>query len=671
MPLSKQYLGITISVLALLLSSCGSDDSNTNVFRLQLLHIADMDGDGAAAVIENAPRVSAIVDAFRAEYPDRTLFLSSGDNFIPGPTFSASDDETLRLLLGAEGAGRGDIVILNEMGLQASALGNHEFDNGADALAGLIAPQSADFDDDGSIDGTYPGAAFPYLSSNINFDADADLEPLVTNDGQDATALAGRIAGSVTLTVANEIIGIVGATTPTLASIASPGDDVVISPSDSTDLDALAALIQQRIDALTAQGITKIILLAHMQQFSIEDALTERLHDIDILVAGGSNTILADSTDRLRAGDSAADTYPLIRTSSTGDPIALVNCGFDYRYVCRLAIDFDDDGVVRVTSINADESGSWAADEQGLVELNGPIIDAEVAAISQGLSDVLATREGNTFGKTTVFLEGRRANVRTEETNLANLTADANLAIAQSVDPSTGLSVKNGGGIRAAIGQVLFPPGSTNPDEVLLLPPPANAVVGKAEGQISQFDIQNSLRFNNELTLLTVTAQELVAIIEHGVAATEAGATPGRFPQIGGLRFSFNPDLPPSSRVQSLLVLDSNGAEDGGTADTVVVAGQLQGDPNRTFRLVTLSFLADGGDDYPFPARNRVDLPEFAPVGSNVALFADFGTEQDALAEYLAARFSDSSPFTAEELPVSADERIQNLATRTDTVLNP
>lgn len=658
---TKCFLLAFACILPLLLVSCDAT-SQQESFTLQLLHVADMDGDGVAAVIDNAPHVSAIVNQLRTEHPNNTLFLSSGDNFISGPTFSASDDESLRPLLGVKGAGRGDIVILNEIGVQASAFGNHEFDNGSDDLAQLIAAEEKNGQ-------RYPGTAFPYLSTNIDFSADSDLGSLVVTDGQEASTIPNSIAGSTVITVAGERIGVVGATTPLLAAISSPSKDAVISPTDPNNFDALAAAIQLAVDALTATGINKIILLAHMQQFAIEDALTSRLRDVDILVAGGSNTILADNTDRLRPGDSAFDTYPLIRTSASGEPMALVNCGFDYRYVCRLVVDFDNNGILQSDSIEASKSGSWATDEQGLTELNNPKPDPEVVAISQAISEVLIGRESNTFGKTTVFLEGRRSNVRTEETNFGNLSADANLATAQMFDETVTISLKNGGSIRAEIGVVTVPPGATDSSETLLLPPSANSIAGKEEGQISQFDIQNSLRFNNDLVILTVTAQELVNLLEHGVAETALGATPGRFPQISGIRFSFDPELPVGSRVRSLLVLDSNGMAEGGLSDQVVVNGVLQGNPKRTFRIVTLGFLADGGDSYPFPATNRVDLcDQILPKGN--ATFVDSCTEQDSLAEYLVTHFPDNTPFSAAETPPEHDERIQNLSVRSDTIFS-
>ena len=74
----------------------------------------------------------------------------------------------------------------------------------------------------------------------------------------------------------------------------------------------------------------------------------------------------------------------------------------------------------------------------------------------------------------------------------------------------------------------------------------------------------------------------------------------------------------------------------------------LVGDADRTFRIVTLNFLASGGDDYPFPNfpnADRVDLPTVLTEkqSGGKATFAAPGTEQDALAEYLAANFSETS----------------------------
>ena len=52
------------------------------------------------------------------------------------------------------------------------------------------------------------------------------------------------------------------------------------------------------------------------------------------------------------------------------------------------------------------------------------------------------------------------------------------------------------------------------------------------------------------------------------------------------------------------------------------------------------------------------------------ATFAAPGTEQDSLAEYLAANFLET-PFAAADVGPDSDERIQNLAFRTDSLIIP
>ena len=633
----------------------------SDTFTLQLLHTADQ--EAGIPALEDAPNFSAVLDALKNEDADgdgnadfeNTLLLSSGDAYIPGLFLDASADPSLAPLLGKEGRGRSDIIIQNELGFQAIALGNHEFDLGTEFVASVIAP-----------DGDYPGANFPYLSSNLDVSTDENLAPLVAADGQEASTIAGKIAKSAIVTVNGEKIGVVGATTPNLKSISSPGD-VTISPENPEDIAALAAEIQASVDALLADNpdLNKVVLISHMQQISIEEQLAGLLKNVDIIMAGGSNTLLSDSTDRLRDGDSSDGAYPIIKTDADGKPVAVVNTEGNYKYVGRLVVDFDANGNIIPGSVNPDISGAYATDDAGVAAVNGTP-DPEIVEITDALTQVIADLESNFFGVTDTFLNGTRASVRTEETNLGNLTADANLATAKAADDSVLISIKNGGGIRDNIGRVVTPPGATEPE---FLPPEANELAGKPEGGISEVDIKNALRFNNGLTLLTATAEELLAIIEHGVSASEDGATPGQFPQVSGLKFSFDDDLPAGDRVQSLAVVD----EDGGIIDVIAQDGELQGDASRTFRLVTLGFLADGGDDYPFPqgeSANRVDLNQDEEAErTGEATFAEDGSEQDALAEFLAANFSEENPFSEEDVAPELDMRIQNLDFREDTVL--
>ena len=431
-----------------------------------------------------------------------------------------------------------------------------------------------------------------------------------------------------------------------------------------------------------AQGVNKVVLLAHMHSIEIEKELAAKLVGVDIIVAGGSNTILADSTDRLRTGDQAIGTYPLHFESPNGEPVLLVSTDVDYRYLGRLVVEFDEQGVAMLDSLDPYVSGAYATDRQGGQALPGRPIP-EVTRIAESLRSVLRVRDGNIVGRTSVYLSGDRQDVRTQETNMGNLTADANLWYARLFDPEVAVSLKNAGGIRSSIGIRVQPPGTTSPADVEYMPPQANPVTGREEGQISQFEIQNTARFDNGLVIIPVTAENLVRLVENGVGFEGVGeVTRGRFPQVGGMRFSFDPNAPAGQRVQSLAIVD----DDGRVVDRVVENGALAGDPDRLIKVVTLDFLANGGDEYayPVPSASRVNLageagqpnapdPDFPDTNGNGVLddavevdpglvdFSRAGAEQDALAEYL-AHFYSETPFDIAETTPAEDRRIQNLS---------
>ena len=170
--------------------------------------------------------------------------------------------------------------------------------------------------------------------------------------------------------------------------------------------------------------------------------------------------------------------------------------------------------------------------------------------------------------------------------------------------------------------------------------------------------------------------------MEHSVGFEGVGTVPhGQFPQVAGMRFSFDPKAPLGDRIISLAIV----GDDGAVLDRVVVDGELTVDPSRPVKMVTVDFLANQGDGYPFPSPSpaRVDLkgesgqynpldPAFPDsngngvidgpidVGPGLAGFSSPGGEQDSLAEYL-ARFHAETPYDKPETPPLHDRRIQNL----------
>lgn len=650
--------------------------------RLQILHASDL--EGGVNAIGDAPNFAAVVEALEADAANNgtsSILLSAGDNYIPGPFFSAAGDRSLRSFFASflgnpnarEGVGRVDVSIMNALGFDASAVGNHEFDAGTSIFESIIGTDIRN----SFTQARWLGAQFPYLSANLDFSGDSNLSGLATtailpntafrSELSDlvAAASAPKLAPATTITRNGEVFGVIGATTQLVSSISSTGG-VVSTAGNSNDMVALAAVLQPTIDALVGSGINKIIIVSHLQQIALEQQLAGLLNGVDVIIAGGSDTLLADGDDVLRSGDVAAGTYPLAATDAMGNPVAIVSTAGEYSYVGRLVIDFDANGVIDPATIVTAESGIYATDAAGVARVNStPFLAGSkseaVQTLTNAVTGIVTAKDGNIFGSASVFLEGRREFVRTEETNMGNLTADANLAAAQASDPTVQVSHKNGGGIRAEIGSIDGLTGALGPTL-------GNPTTGKLPGQISQLDIENTLRFNNALSLVTLTRAQLKEVIEHAVAATATGSTPGQFGQWGGISFSFDPAFPAGSRVRFAALTDPSAS-----SPVIVAEGSVVGE--RPVRIVTLNFLAGGGDSYPFPNfeaadptfYNRVDL-NAAGTTTGAATFAPDGTEQDALAEYLAANFS-VTPFGDAETSRRNDNRVQNLSARSDRVL--
>ncbi|PZV02912.1 MAG: alkaline phosphatase [Cyanobium sp.] len=650
-------------------------------FRLQLLHFAD--GEAGLLAAETAPNLAALVDAFDDDYVN-TLILAGGDNYIPGPFFAAGTDPTVSATHNrGDNPGAADIEIHNRIGVQASTIGNHEFDFGTRVFSDIVAD-----------------AAFPYLSSNLDFTGDRDIvtrfqETVAVGGLEEAASLASKIVPSTVVTSGGEQIGLVGATTQIIETISSTGNVEVKGFAEGTEANnmvLLAAQLQPVIDDLIAQGVNKIIVMAHLQQIALEQELATLLRGVDIILAAGSNTRLGDETDQavLFPGHAAdfANTYPIVATGADGGTTLIVNTDNEYTYLGRLVVDFDEAGKIIVESLDKDINGAYASTTENVAAAWG--VDAadlattafaegtkgeQVAEITEAVQAVIEAKDGNLFGFTDVYLEGERNLVRNQETNLGNLSADANKTAAEAalVGGTIVASLKNGGGIRTAIGSVEVGSGDKNP-------PLANPGAGKTEGGISQLDIENSLRFNNLLIVFDTDAAGLKAILEHSVAVL---GNQGRFPQIGGISFSFDPDLAAGSRITSIAAI----AEDDTVIARLVENGEVSIDAPSSISVVTLNFLANGGDGYPIKANghNFRYLLADGSISSAIDETLDFTAsstfttvgqsaltilgEQKAFQTHLLAEYgSPATAFDQADTPANLDQRIQNQIFTADTI---
>ncbi len=88
----------------------------------------------------------------------------------------------------------------------------------------------------------------------------------------------------------------------------------------------------------------------------------------------------------------------------------------------------------------------------------------------------------------------------------------------------------------------------------------------------------DAMPFTNYVVKIEVSGEALLKALENGVSEIEKSA--GRFAQVSGMTYSFNPDLPAGSRIVKSSI------------------GGQQIDPNKTYTLATVDFIANGGDGY-------------------------------------------------------------------------
>jgi len=91
-------------------------------------------------------------------------------------------------------------------------------------------------------------------------------------------------------------------------------------------------------------------------------------------------------------------------------------------------------------------------------------------------------------------------------------------------------------------------------------------------------DVYAVLPFDNYIVAVRLTGTQIRQALEHGVSAVENGE--GRFPQISGIRFSYDPSAPAGGRVREVFI---KGAP-------------LESE--KEYSVATNDFLAAGGDGY-------------------------------------------------------------------------
>ncbi len=292
-----------------------------------------------------------------------------------------------------------------------------------------------------------------------------------------------------------------------------PETEVTSSVSQDTNIRDICTTARPVVSRLRAQGATVIIALTHLEVE--QDRELASCAPVDLIIGGHEHERIEDRSTGV----------PILKVASDAVELGHVTLEVDGRSGALRKLEWT---VLPVTE---------DVPEDPLFSEEMRRYDALVAELSQPV------------GRTPVPLDARKKAVRSQETNLGSLIADALRSAA-----GTQVALVNGGAIR---GDTVFPAGALTRREMLSIFP-----------------------YADELVRLQVTGETLLSALENAVSKSAEDSEPGRFLQVSGLRFSFDPSRPRGQRILC-----------------ASVEGQPVS-PSATYSLATLSFLASGKDGY-------------------------------------------------------------------------
>ncbi|MBY6186255.1 bifunctional metallophosphatase/5'-nucleotidase [Marinobacter hydrocarbonoclasticus] len=315
-----------------LMAGCGSssnDNNSGNAFTLTIAHINDThsnfdpinssfanpalrEGNAVYNQFGGHPRLLSAVNDIKAdaERQDQSLlFLHGGDAWQGTGYFKLNN-------------GRMNADILSRMGLDAMAVGNHEFDLDNATLAEFINHVS-----------------FPVLGANMDVSQDADLagvdnlKPYVIYafDGNEKTPLTDLD----NLPEDKTLVAVFGVVLEDMPTISPNVGDVSFGKEAET--------AQAIVDELKAMGVNKIIALTHLGT-SRDIAMAEAVDGIDVIVGGHSHSLLGDFTN-LGMGDSDVQYAQLVKNPN-GGLTCIVQAGQYAQAVGQAQVTFDGNGAV-------------------------------------------------------------------------------------------------------------------------------------------------------------------------------------------------------------------------------------------------------------------------------------------------------------------------------------
>ena len=531
---------------------------------VQLLQLSDLHGAIETGSSFGTPLLVSNWAADRTASA-ATISLSSGDNIGAAPPISTEFEELPT------------IESLNLMKLDVSTFGNHEHDRNLAHVQKVIG-----------------ASTFQWVVSNYG---DESLAALKSGD-KAAKAYTIIDRGGVK-------VGVVGANTPETIEQVFPGNldyKDAAGAKKTIQIDPGVVGINKAVAAARADGADVVVVLIHQGWTENSDGVAKGLY----------NSLAASikGADVVYGGHSHQTFSTLIKGSTrTSAPVLLGevrNAGVEYTR-SQICIK---NGKVVGTSLQHVLKAAAPAITTGVVS-TVTTADAAGAALVKKYKDQLSAKLDVKIGQVSaVFPRGGSPAVeRAGENPMGDYIADLLRA-----KYKTDFALTNGGGIRDTFPAKTYVPANT-----------ALVRTGTGPLDVTLGDAFTVFPFGNQVATTVVSGANLWKALENGVGGNYPAD--GRFPQVSGLKFTFDSSKPIGSRIVTVTKLDGTAIAKDATEYT----------------LTTLDYMIYGGDGY-------VDV--FSPAKAKV-----FGALLDVFVDALKA---DMAAGKVTQLPV-LDGRVKKV----------
>ncbi len=462
--------------------------------------------------------------------------------------------------------GKADADAMNTVCFDTFTPGNHEFDSKDAGLKKFI-----DFLDQGSCK-----EKTKVLSANITFGQSSPLYQTKRIQKSQIFEKDGQKIAIIGLTIAKKT-----------KNSSQPNADTTFSDEFET--------AQKEIDLLKAQGINKIILQTHVG-YDMDKQLATKLSGVDVIIGGDSHTLLGPNS-LTKYGLTPEGAYPTQLRNKDGDLVCVAQA-WQYSYlVGDLNVKFDKDG--RVASCNgtphvliSDNFTRTAKDAKALTTTEKENIvkqfQTDQVPFTVVMSDIKALavlkpyqEQKNAFAKKIIAQATDNLCLR----RVPGVLRDNSRSVLGDICNKNDQVNAHGGDIQQIVAESFLQQGKAFFNADISFQNGGGVREDVAVGDVSVGKIYSVLPFKNVLVRLDATGAEVKSILEDAMDGVVSQNNTGSYPYTGGLRWNVDLSKDKGQRISQLEVRNQNGLY------TAI-------DPSKTYKLITIDFLANGGDYY-------------------------------------------------------------------------